>query len=115
MAQALDLPLNVGTEMNSYGQKLVDDFDAPELAPLRETFLEGAFFVYGHTRMQRTLEIGVSERVGENVSAHAQRSQRFFSYPGGTRHPARAGTACLKLLAARVAPAEILSELKSMS
>ena len=38
LAQALDLPLNVGTEMNSFGQKIVDDFDAPALAPVREAF-----------------------------------------------------------------------------
>ena len=35
MAQELDFPLNVGTEMNTWGQKIVDDFDAPALAPVR--------------------------------------------------------------------------------
>ncbi len=34
LAGDLDLPLNVGTEMNSPGQKLVDGFEAPELAPV---------------------------------------------------------------------------------
>jgi len=58
LAQKLDLPLNIGTEMNSYGQKLADDLDAPELAPLRELFLDGAYFIYGHTRMQRALGLG---------------------------------------------------------
>ena len=58
LAQMLDLPLNVGTEMNSPGNKLVDDFDAPELAPVRQAFLDGAHFIYGHTVMQRTLGLG---------------------------------------------------------
>ena len=58
LAQKLDLPLNIGTEMNSYGQKLVDDFDAPEIAPLRKSFLDGAYFIYGHTVMQRALGLG---------------------------------------------------------
>ena len=31
LAQRLDLPLNVGTEMNAPGNRLVDDFAAPEL------------------------------------------------------------------------------------
>lgn len=51
--QALDLPLNVGTEMNSPGNKLMDDFDVPELEKHRAAFLDGAYFVYGHTIMQR--------------------------------------------------------------
>jgi hypothetical protein len=58
LAQELDLPLIVGTEMNAYGQKLVDDFDAPELAPLVEPFMAGAFFIYGHTVAERALGRG---------------------------------------------------------
>jgi hypothetical protein len=58
LAQANDLPLNVGTEMNKLGLKLVDDFDAPELSPVRQAFLDGALFVYGHTVAQRALGLG---------------------------------------------------------
>ncbi|MBL7201796.1 MAG: hypothetical protein ISS56_16775 [Anaerolineae bacterium] len=58
LAERLELPLNVGTEMNRYGLKLVDDFDAPELAPVREAFLDGAMTIYGHTVAQRALGIG---------------------------------------------------------
>jgi hypothetical protein len=58
LAQKLDLPLNIGTEMNAYGQKLVDDFDAPELAPVRAAFMDGAYFIYGHTVAQRVLGQG---------------------------------------------------------
>ncbi len=58
IAGELDLPLNVGTEMNSFGQRLVDDFSAAELSPVRQAFLDGAHFVYGHTLMQRALGLG---------------------------------------------------------
>ncbi len=58
LAAKLDLPLVVGTEMNSFGQRLIDDFDAPHLAPVRDAFLDGAYFIYGHTLAQRTLGIG---------------------------------------------------------
>jgi len=58
LAGELDLPLNIGTEMNSFGQKLVDDFDAPELEPVRQAFLDGAHFIYGHTLMQRKYGLG---------------------------------------------------------
>ncbi len=44
--------------MNSFGQRLIDDFDAPHLAPVRDAFLDGAYFIYGHTLAQRTLGIG---------------------------------------------------------
>ena len=60
LAEEYDLPLNVGTEMNTYGNKLVDDFDAPELAPVRQAFLDGAHFVYGHTALQRGAGVGLS-------------------------------------------------------
>jgi hypothetical protein len=58
VAHDLALPLNIGTEMNSFGQKLVDDFDAPELAPVRQAFMDGAYFIYGHTVLQRAFGLG---------------------------------------------------------
>ena len=58
LAQEFDLPLNIGTEMNTWGQKIVDDFDAPALAPVRNAFLDGAYFIYGHTILQRSCGLG---------------------------------------------------------
>ena len=75
LAQKLDLPLNIGTEMNAYGQKLVDDFDAPELAPVRQAFLDGAYFIYGHTADAARAGPGVPERVGQAAPAHPARTQ----------------------------------------
>jgi len=43
------IPVIAGTELNSYGQKFVDDFDSAELQPYLEDFRAGAFMVYGHT------------------------------------------------------------------
>lgn len=57
-AKRLDLPLNVGTEMNSPGNRLIDDFSAPPIAPLTGAFMAGAYFIYGHTAMQRKLGLG---------------------------------------------------------
>src|SRR5258708_5232803 len=58
LAGEYDLPLNIGTEMNAFGQKMVDDFDAPDLAPGRQAFLDGAHFIYGHTALQRNSGLG---------------------------------------------------------
>jgi hypothetical protein len=58
LAEKLDLPVLVGTEMNSFGQKFVDDFTAPELEPLTSSFIKGAWFIYGHTWMQKRWGMG---------------------------------------------------------
>ncbi len=52
LAQKLSLPIIVGTEMNSPGQRILDDFDSRELAPLAPAFLEGALIVYAHSLLQ---------------------------------------------------------------
>ena len=58
LCRDLDLPINVGTEMNSPGNKLVDDFSVPEIAPVRDVMLEGAHFIYGHT-------VGIAQGFGD--------------------------------------------------
>ena len=58
LAQARDLPIVVGTEMNAHGNKFVDDFDAAELKPHVAVFMEGAHIVYAHTRMQAQAGMG---------------------------------------------------------
>ena len=57
-ARARGLPLLVGTEMNAYGQRFVDDFEAPELAPLHALFLEGAHIFHAHTMLQAGAGMG---------------------------------------------------------
>jgi hypothetical protein len=87
LAQKLDLPLNIGTEMNAYGQKLVDDFDAPELVPVREPFLDGAFFIYGHTVAQRALGRGYqSEWANAHFPARRERN-KFYTRLGRQVEP----------------------------
>lgn len=48
LADERGLPLSVGTEMNAPGLKFVDTFEAPELAPVRESFIRGAWVLRGH-------------------------------------------------------------------
>ncbi|MBN1584152.1 MAG: hypothetical protein JXA89_25815 [Anaerolineae bacterium] len=105
LAQKLDLPLNVGTEMNAYGLKLVDDFDVPELAPVRQAFLDGAYFIYGHTVAQRTLGIGCqSEWAQSELPARGARN-RFYTALGRCVPPGPAGQARLEQLGIRSAEA----------
>jgi hypothetical protein len=91
LAQELDLPLNVGTEMNTYGQKLVDEFSAPELAPVHQAFLDGAYFVYGHTMMQRALGLGYqSEWAKSHLPTRRERNE-FYARLGRQTPPGSVG------------------------
>ncbi len=58
IAKERGLPLLAGTEMNAHGQKFVDEFGVPEMAPLRESFVEGALILYGHTLLERAGGMG---------------------------------------------------------
>lgn len=102
LAQKLDLPLNIGTEMNAYGQKLVDDFDAPELAPVREAFMDGAFFIYGHTVAQRTLGLGYQSDWAKAHFPTRRERNALYTQLGRQVEPGPADPAKLKHLIDKV-------------
>ena len=111
LARDLGLPLNVGTEMNSFGQKVVDSFDSPELAPVRQAFIDGAYFIYGHTVLQRVLALGYqSEWAAAHFQSRPERNQ-FYTRLGYLVPPGEAGMAQLKTLDPTMLPADILSKL----
>jgi hypothetical protein len=109
LARKLDLPLNIGTEMNSYGQRLADDFDAPELMPLRESFLDGAYFIYGHTIMQRALGLGYQSEWAKTHLPTRRERNAFFTQVGRLVSPDRADQ--LKQFTSAQSPTEMLSNL----
>jgi hypothetical protein len=93
LAKTLDLPINVGTEMNAYGSPLIDQFDAPELAPVRSAFLDGAYFIYGHTALQRALGLGYqSDWAQQHFPTRAERNA-FYTQAGKRISPGPAGPA----------------------
>jgi len=111
LAQKLDLPLNIGTEMNSYGQRLADDFDAPELAPLRESFLDGACFIYGHTIMQRALGLGYQSRWAKSYLPTRSERNNFYTRVGQLISPDQAAAGRLGQFTSAMSPVEILEKL----
>jgi hypothetical protein len=111
LAQALDLPLNIGTEMNAFGQKLIDDFGASELAPVRLAFLDGAYFIYGHTMLQRALGLGYASEWSKTCLATRAERNAFFTQVGRLIPPGRLGIYALKELPANMAPKDILTKL----
>jgi hypothetical protein len=111
LAQKLDLPLNIGTEMNAFGQRLVDDFDAPEMQPLRQPFLDGAYFIYGHTIMQRTLKLGYQSEWAKTHLPTRRERNAFYTEIGKLVPPGQDGMDKLKQFTSAMSPAEILKKL----
>jgi hypothetical protein len=78
LAEELGLPVVVGTEMNSPGQKFVDDFDSKELSPVLGVFLKGAYIVYAHSVLQQQAGLGyTSEWSKGNFGSVADRNEFF--------------------------------------
>ena len=57
-ARQLDLPINIGTEMNKPGMLFVDDLGGPVLSRYREDFTRGADVMVGHTLLARYAQRG---------------------------------------------------------
>lgn len=111
LADRLDLPINVGTEMNAPGNKLVDDFDVPEMAPLRQAFLDGAHFIYGHTIMQRALGLGYQSAWARRHLPTRRERNAFYREVGQRAAPGKATMARLRALDPTGSPEAILRNL----
>lgn len=110
LANALDLPLNVGTEMNSPGNKLVDDFAAAELAPVRQAFIDGAHFIYGHTALQRSLGLGYQSSWAQTHLATRRQRNEFYTQIGYATPPGQAGLVRLQTMNENATPDQILRQ-----
>lgn len=113
LAGELALPLVVGTEMNRFGQKVVDDFDAPELEPVRAPFLSGAYFLYGHTVLQRALGRGYQSEWAQAHMAGRPERNRFYSEVGRIVPPGAVGVVQVQRLEPDMTPAAMLAALAS--
>ena len=109
LAQELDLPVNVGTEMNKRGLGLVDDFDAPELEPVRQAFLDGAHFIYGHTVMERTLGLGYQSKWAADYLPSRRERNDFYTKIGYRTAP---GEPRLAQLDETRSPSDLLAALE---
>ncbi len=86
-AEKLALPVIVGTEMNSPGQKFIDDFESKELTPLVPTFLKGAHIVYAHTLLQRNAGLGYTSDWAANNFNSVSEKNNFFESVGMSLQP----------------------------
>jgi len=110
LADELHLPVVIGTEMNSFGQKFVDDFDSAELAPLAPVFLKGAHIVYAHSVLQRLCGLGYTSRWSKDNFSKPSRNE-FFETVGRTLTPANQNT--LTQFTPQTSPTQILQKIKT--
>lgn len=111
IADGLALPLHIGTEMNSYGQRWLDEFDAPDLAPLRQVFLDGAHCIYGHVVMQRALGAGYQSAWAHSFLPSRRGRKDFYTRIGYRVPPGAAGSALVRKLDPTMSPADMLTHL----
>lgn len=88
LADGLHLPVIIGTELNSAGNKFCDRFDTDEIKPLIPVFRKGWQIVYGHTILQRAAGLGYcSEWAAKNFTNAATKNE-FFGEIGRRTKPA---------------------------
>jgi len=109
LAEKLHLPLVVGTEMNSPGQKFVDDFASEELASLMPASLKGAHIVYAHSALQQKSGLGYTSKWAEKNFASIAEKNKFFEELGSTLEPEQEDK--LTCLSENISVQEILNKI----
>jgi len=89
LAEKLHLPVVVGTEMNSPGQKFVDSFATAELSPFVPVFLKGAHIVYAHSVLQQQCGLGYMSDWARSRFADTAAKSEFFEQVGRMLEPKR--------------------------
>jgi len=110
LAQELHLPVAVGTEMNSFGQKFVDDFDSHELKPMVDIFLKGAYIFYAHSVLERNCCLGYTSQWAKRKFSGRAEKNCFYQEVGFLLSPAKEDL--IKGLGENVTTTEILKKLK---
>ncbi len=81
-ANAMDLPVNIGTEMNKRGLPFVDSLDVEALAPHKETFLRGARIMVGHMLLLRYAGFSYVGEEAKAEFADVKARNAFFEHVG---------------------------------
>ena len=79
----VDLPINIGTEMNRDGLPFADDLAGEALAPYRETFTRGAQVMVGHSILGRYAGFSyVGAAARSEFGRDTKAKNRFFAAVG---------------------------------
>lgn len=109
-ARARQLPVLVGTEMNSPGQKFVDSFEVSELRPYTEEFLNGALWLYGHTVMARAGDMGATSAwADKHFAGDRGKANNFYILTGKRACPGAYTKSRLGSVLPAMTPDEVLA------
>jgi hypothetical protein len=86
-ADAMGLPINIGTEMNRAGLPFCDDLDGEVLRPFKVSFVRGAEIMVGHTRLLRHAGFSYSEPEAAAAYPDIHRRNEFFRAVGALPPP----------------------------
>jgi hypothetical protein len=111
LAEKLHLPVVEGTEMNSPGQKFVDDFASKELESLVPVFLKGAYIVYAHSVLQRNCGLGYTSEWAKKKFQKVADRNKFYQEVGNLLKPEQQDN--LDGLNEDVTPKEILAKINN--
>ena len=91
-AESRDLPVNIGTELNKYGQLWIDDFSSEVMQKLAPVFIKGAEIMVGHTRLLRWADLSYTDAAASELGTVEDKND-FFAQVGrldpGTLDPQR--------------------------
>ncbi|MCP4257541.1 MAG: hypothetical protein GY774_08435, partial [Planctomycetes bacterium] len=113
VAQKRYLPVVVGTEMNSPGQKFVDDYNTDELSPLVPVFLKSAHIFYAHSVLQQKSGLGYTSEWAKKNFNDVVEKNKFFEELGIALKPKYEDT--LISLNEDVTAEEVLEKVKHIS
>jgi hypothetical protein len=89
LANRRGLVIVCGTEMNSPGQKFVDDFKTKELKHFVPLFLKGAYIIYAHSVLQRQCGLGYCSDWAKKNFKSINEKNEFFKTIGQHIEPLR--------------------------
>ncbi|MBI2440685.1 MAG: hypothetical protein HYV35_04860 [Lentisphaerae bacterium] len=95
-AEKLQLPINIGTEMNKDGQPFVDDTGVEALKPYQAVFLRGARLMVGQTLLTRYADFSYVGSAAESEFGNELRRKNAFFEAVGRLRP------CTKAIAAQL-------------
>lgn len=110
LAEKYGFPVIVGTEMNSPGNKFIDHFAAPELAPLVDVFMRSAYIVYAHTALQRHGGPGYVSEWAQSHFPNRHERNAFYASVGEILTPASEWK--LNPITAAITPAQLIARLQ---
>lgn len=82
LATNMDMPINIGTEMNKLGLPFLDDLECEALKPFKNVFLSGARIMVGHTLLLRYADYSYVGAKAKEEFTSTKDKNRFFERVG---------------------------------